>query len=50
MGTNDFQIDSINSLVEIDESKGQIFYACKIAERKNIGRVKERFINSECIN
>ena len=27
-----------------------MFFACKIADRKNIGRIKEHFINTECIN
>ena len=51
MGNTKTNIDEVKSLIELDEeNKNEMFYACKIAERKNLGRVKEHFINTECIN
>ena len=51
VGKADFDLNKVTSIIEMnDDDQEHPFYACKIAERANLGRVQERFINSECVN
>ena len=50
MGDQDFEVDEIESLWDIDDTDDSTFYACKIAERIKLNKYLEKQINKECLN